>query len=215
MEKTTNTRRDPSLIQINYLRCDWFWIVGKFWSYSYQPVKAPVSNFGVNINKFLCSIWKKCHNTRRQLDHQISAFSHASVFRIIKNPFTFRSICPISDAVCTLCPYWLVYALLLGDIWLQNELISCSCLMHWLAFVDNRVSASDTVSRLKPELWLTCLLCCKISSWLELDLKERATTNEIKRELEQTGAAELLPNHSHVTANISSFSLLASYQMQL
>ncbi len=49
----------------------------------------------LNINTFLCSIGKKCHNTRRQLlvsdvvweFGEISVFSHhASVFRIGKNP---------------------------------------------------------------------------------------------------------------------------------
>ncbi len=29
--------------------------------------KASVGNFGVNINNFLCSIWKKCPNTPKQL----------------------------------------------------------------------------------------------------------------------------------------------------
>ncbi len=65
--------------------------------------------------------------------------------------------------------------------------------MNWLAVralcSDSPLptTASDTVSRLE----------------LKLDLKERTTTNKIKRELAQTAAAELLSNKSHATANVS------------
>ncbi len=56
-----------------------------------QMLKAVDGNFGVNMNNFLCSVWKKCHNTHRQLlvsgvvweFREISR--HASVFRIGKN----------------------------------------------------------------------------------------------------------------------------------
>ncbi len=34
---------------------------------SENSIKAAVGNFGVYINNFLCSFWKKCHNTHRQL----------------------------------------------------------------------------------------------------------------------------------------------------
>ncbi len=39
--------------------------------------------------------------------------------------------------------------------------------------------------------------------WFKLYLKERATTNEIDRELTQTATKKLLSNKSHATANIS------------
>ena len=42
-----------------------------------------------------------------------------------------------------------------------------------------------------------------MNRWCKLDLRERETTNEIKRKPAQTATAELLPNKSHATANIS------------
>ncbi len=85
----------------------------------------------------------------------------------------------------------------------------------WLAHcesVDNRVPASDTVSRLELELRQTSSLHCNFSwnsfilfqAWLK-----RESENKIKREPEQTAAAELFPNKAHATANVS---LLALYQ---
>ncbi len=37
----------------------------------------------------------------------------------------------------------------------------------------------------------------------KLDLKERATANETKRELAQTAKGKLLPKESHATGNVS------------
>ncbi len=84
-------------------------------------------------------IWKY-HNL-------ISVFSHhASVFRIdyiLSLPFCL----PISNGLCPLCPDWPVQAAPLSDRWHWYEQISCSCLVLWFAFADNRVSASDIVGR--------------------------------------------------------------------
>ncbi len=66
-------------------------------SQKHGQIKAALGNFMVNINNFLCSIWKNCHNNYRQLlisgvvweYCEISVLSHhASVFRIGKNPIT-------------------------------------------------------------------------------------------------------------------------------
>ncbi len=57
---------------------------------------------------FLCCIWKKCHNTHRQVlssdvvreYRKIIVFSHASVFRSLKKPNTpdiFSQSVPLSD----------------------------------------------------------------------------------------------------------------------
>ncbi len=58
------------------------------------------------------------------------------------------------------CPNSPFYTALLRGRRLQYELITCSCLMLWLVSADNRVSASDTVSRLKLKLRRTSLLHC-------------------------------------------------------
>ncbi len=99
---------------------------------------AGVGNFGVNINNFLCSVRKKCHNIHRQLlvsdvvweCRQISVLSHhASVFRISKNP-----IAPVlfaqSVTLSVLCPNSPVYAMLLSDKWCWYELLSRSYLLQ-------------------------------------------------------------------------------------
>ncbi len=73
----------------------------------------------------------------------------------------------------------------------------------WLAHRDNRVSSNNTVSQLKLELrrpvYSTATQPAFVSSQFKVDLKERATTNE----------ADLRPNKSHATANVS---LLARLQ---
>ncbi len=92
---------------------------------------------------------------------EISVFSHASEFvKIPSLPFPL-----FSEALCTLCPDWPVYAALLSDRWCVYKLISCSCLTLWLASANNIVSASDTVSRLKlklrrPSLLRNCNVPC-------------------------------------------------------
>ncbi len=71
-----------------------------------SDLKAALGNFRVNINNFLCSIWKKC-NTHRQLLEGVSevvgeycensVFSHAWVFRIVKNvPIIFAQSVALS-----------------------------------------------------------------------------------------------------------------------
>ncbi len=73
------------------------------------------------------------------------------------------SVCPVSDALCTLCPDWPVYS--------------------------------------------AATFPATVLSLIMLDLKERATTNDIKLELEQKqrgeAVAELLPNESHAAASVS------------
>ncbi len=118
---------------------------------------------------------------------------HAFEFRIDKNP-----IAPVlfSQSVTLSALYVLIGRSMLcllatGDI--------------------STVCASNTVSRLKLELrWTSSLRCnlpTNVSSRFKKDLKERARRKEIKRELEKKqgvkAAAELLPNESHATANVS------------
>ncbi len=108
---------------------------------------------------------------------------------------------------CTLCPDWLVYAVLLCNRWRKYELISYSCLTLRLGSADSRVSASSTVSWLKLELRRTSLLWCSFPCNCFVSVQtvlKGVTTNETKREPEATAAAE-----SQATANIS---LLAHYQ---
>ncbi len=46
-------------------------------------------------------------------------------------------------------------------------------------------------------------LLCWVSFRLKLDLKEKATTDEIKCEPARMAAEKLFPNESHATANVS------------
>ncbi len=93
-------------------------------NFSFQ-INAAVGNLGVDVKNFLCSIWKKCHNTHRQLlvndvvgnYREISVFSHASVLRIGKNP-----IAPLLFAQSVMLP-------------VRSDLICCSVL-HFLATGD-------------------------------------------------------------------------------
>ncbi len=84
------------------------------------------------------------------------------------------SFIPVSDALCTLCPDWPLYSVLLSDRW---------CLWR--------------ISLLRFSFPAT------VSSRFKLDLKERATTNKIKCEPVQMAAVKLLPNKTHATANVS------------
>ncbi len=70
------------------------------------------------------------------------------------------------------------------------------------------MSASHTVSRLGP-VYSAATFPAAVWSQFKLDLKERETTKEIKCGPTQTAAADLLPNESHATANVS---LLACLQ---
>ncbi len=66
------------------------WITAFSFSFEISPTYSSI----VNVNNFLCSIWKKSYNTYRQPlasdvvweYREISVFSHASVLRIGKNP---------------------------------------------------------------------------------------------------------------------------------
>ncbi len=69
--------------------------------------------------------------------------------------------------------------------------------------------AHRALTRLCSPVYSTATFTAAVSSQFKLDLKERVTTNEIKRELAQTAAADLLPSGSHATANVS---LLARLQ---
>ncbi len=83
--------------------------------------------------------------------------------------------------------------------------------MLWLVPANNRVSASDTVSRLELELRRTSLPCCNFPCNRFVSVQsglKRESNNKLKKcKSEQMAVADLLPNESHATAHIS---LLAS-----
>ncbi len=117
---------------------------------------------------------------------------HAFVFRIGKNP--------VAPILFTQSVTLLVFSVLIGWSTLRllatgdvHELISSSSLT--LATANNRVSASDTVSRLQLELRRSNCNCL-----VSVQTGQRAATNEIK-----PAEAELLPSESHATANVSLF----------
>ncbi len=115
----------------------------------------------------------------------------------------FVEIWKISDA---LCPNWPVYTAHLSDRWCRYKLISCSCLALWFVSANNRMSASHTVSRLELKLRRTSLLCCNFPCNRFVSVQTGLT-----RESDKWGmtAADLFPNKSHATANVS---LLACLQ---
>ncbi len=115
--------------------------------------KSVVGYFGVNINNFLCPIWKKCHNTHRQLlESDISAF-----------PCSCRYLCPTSAALWPLCPDWCGTLRLLatGDVdtsWMAGK----TSVMPWALKL---ASANNCVCKWhhQPawgELRQTILFCC-------------------------------------------------------
>ncbi len=124
----------------------------------------------------------KWHGLKVSWDLCVFSYLYSGLVKILSLLFCLSN----QDAFCSLCPDWPVYTVLLRDRWRRYKLISCLCLMLWLPSADNRVSASDTVSQLRPELGRTSLLRCNFpcNSFI-LDFKERVTTNEIKCELEQ------------------------------
>ncbi len=106
----------------------------------------------------------------------------------------------------TLCPDRLVYTALLSDRRHQYELISSPCSDLPLPTTEC-LSVGSSLSWDGP-VYSAATLPAMVWPQFRLDLKERETTNEIKCEVAQTAAADLLPNESHITANIS---LLARY----
>ncbi len=147
-------------------------------------------------------VWKYC---------EISVFSHhASEFRIGKNlslPFIFAQ-------------WRFLYSLswLAGLRWASSRQVT-SVRADWLFVpytltrlcqqqsVCNQPSVGSSLSWDRP-VYPAVTCTATISSWFKLDLKERVTTIKIKCQLGQKqggeGAAELLTNKSHATANVSS-----------
>ncbi len=89
----------------------------------------------------------------------------------------------------------------------QYELMSCLCLTISFTSASNGMSVSDTVSWLKLELRRTSLLRSNFP-WncfipVQTGLKRESDKSKTKHEPAQTTAADLLPNKSHATANVS------------
>ncbi len=123
---------------------------------------------------------------------------HASVLSIGIAPVLFAQ----SVTLCALCPDWSEYVALLSARWHWKELIGCSCL-HALT----RLCWQQSVLKRHRKSVAAATFPATVLSWFKLDLKERATTKEIKHKPEQKqeweDAAELLPNESHATADNS------------
>ncbi len=106
---------------------------------------------------------------------------------------------------------WLLYAVILSDVgtsWLATE---TSNMPHALKLTS---AQNSDCRRLHQPAWVElrrtsshrCNFPCDL--WCKLDLKERATTNEIKHKAEEKqgrdGAPELLPWEFHATASLIS-----------
>ncbi len=153
-----------------------------------------------------------------------SVFSHhASVFKIDKNPVAavpFAQSVTLSvlsvlissstqrfSATVDVSTSWFAVCALHSD----SPLLTTECLQ-----VTPSVGSSSSWD---AAVYFTATSPATILSQPKLDLRERATANNLKHELEQKqgeeATAELLPNESHDTAKVSLFSSFASYQLQL
>ncbi len=80
--------------------------------------------------------------------------------------------------------------------------------MLWLAYADNRVSASNTISRLELDRRRTSLLCCNfpcncfVSDQIGLKRESHNNNNNKKSKPEQKQGGEAAAEF-HATANIS------------
>ncbi len=100
---------------------------------------------------------------------------------------------------------------LLSNRWCWFELISSLCSDSPLLTTECLQATPSVNSRSSWDgpVYSAATFPVIVSSQFKLDLKERETTNIIKREPEQMSAVELLSNESYATANIS---LLACLQ---
>ncbi len=92
-----------------------------------------------------------------------------------------------------------------GMSWLAHRALTHLCQQHCL----QATASVDLSSSWDGPVHSATTFPATLSSQFKLDLKESATTNEVKQEPAQTTAAELLRNESHATANVS---LLACLQ---
>ncbi len=152
-------------------------------------MKAAVGNFVVNINNFLCSIWKKFHNTHRQLlvsdvvweYCEISVcFFHASVFRIDESliaPVLFAQSLTLS-VFSVLIHQSTLHFLATSDVgtsWVAvrvshsvSPLLTTECLQA--------TPSAGVSSSWDGPLYSAATFPATVWSWFKLDLKGRATT---------------------------------------
>ncbi len=113
----------------------------------------------------------------------------------------------ISNALCTLCPDWLVNAALLSNEWLRDELVSSLCSDSPLPTTVSAIHTSST--SWDGPVYSAATFPANDWSQFKLDLKVSETTNVIQRQPAPTAAVGLLPNKSCAAANVS---LLARLQ---
>ncbi len=151
-------------------------------------------------SKIFCVVNLENHGIMRSL------CSHASGFRIAKNPIS-PILLALSDALCALCSESTERVALL---FLVTGEVSMSWLVVCALRSDSPLSPTECLqvtpsvgSSWDGPVYSTATYPVTVSSRFKLDLKERATTIEIKPKLAKMAAAEFLFNQCHATASAS------------
>ncbi len=146
----------------------------------WEQLKAAIGNFGVNIDQlFVFYIIKlidscKCVTWSQSIDRSLCfpMLLYSGLFN------RSQSICPISDAFCTLCPDWLVYAVFLSVGWRWYVLAAhalCSdspqptdvvCKQH-----GQSAQAPVQMDQFTPLQLSLQTFCFIVNLWCKLDLK--------------------------------------------
>ncbi len=154
-----------------------------------------------------CIIWLNSVIVFEEWHHLLLNWSPViPVFTIILSlpqGWEFRRKIKKSDTVCTLCPNSLVYTALLSNRWCWYELISSPCSYSPLPTTECLQATPSVGSSWDGPVYSTATYPVTVSSRFKLDLKERATTIEIKPKLAKMAAAEFLFNQCHATASAS------------
>ncbi len=157
----------------------------------FQDLIVKLDNFfGLTLSLW-CTTWLNSVAVVEKWHHSLLWVVFTMIFSLPPGR-GFHKKLKISEALCTLCPISPVYAALLSDRWRRNKLISSprSNLPQQTTECLQTTPSVGSSSSWDGPVYSTATLPATIWSQFKLDLKERVTTNRIKREPPQTAAAD-------------------------